>query len=235
MAVSMACWSEGVRPLLRTAVGPVSAGDAGIAYTASLFGRQVLPVGAGAGPVITAFAIDRESALSYDETLAVVTVAEFVSTVASLALAAAGLLWLAWTGSFDADLWLVAALLLGFAGLLAAAATFVWYRRSAVCRGNERAVFHSYLYHQFGWVFVAIPLSVSAVALGVPLPFGLVCFVVPTSLTVEVLPLPGGSGASRWRSRGCWSFSAASTSPGRRRSSSSTGCVPPGSCWLSVT
>lgn len=238
VVVSLACWSEGLRPLLADAGGPVSARRTALAFSASMCGRQLVPVGAVGGPALTAYAVDRESALDYEETLAVVTVAEFLSTVASLTLAAIGVLLVAATGTVDSTLRLFATVLLGVAGLLAALAGTVWYRRRTVegtvlgvvrllrlglgrissrlaapfardraaeglhrfyatvdrVAAHPRTLAVSLVYHQLGWVCMALPLSACGLALGVRLPVALVFFAVPASLLVDVLPLPGGLG-----------------------------------------
>lgn len=238
VALSLACWSQALRPLLAAAGGPVSARRTAVAFSASMCGRQLVPVGAVGGPAITAYAVDRESALSFDETLAVVTVAEFISTIASLALAAAGAGYLATTGSVDPHLRAFAAVSLAFAGGFAALAIAFWYWRGAVERAvlgaawvarrvtgvvsprvatgfsgerasralgryygtletvvdDPRSLVVSYLYHQLGWLCMAVALATSALALDVTLPLGVVLFVVPASLLVDVLPLPGGLG-----------------------------------------
>ncbi len=235
---ALLCWSQGLRPLLAAVDAPISPGRTAVAYTASLLGRQIVPVGAIGGPAITAFALDRETPLSYDVTLAVVTVAEFLSTVASLVLAAGALLYLAATGTVDPKLSVLAGLLLFVAALLVAGAILIWYRRGNVSwlvrglawllravggvmstrlaawaseararralsrfydtvdtlRGRSRAILASAFYHLVGWVLAVIPLWASALALDLRVSFALACVLVPASLLVDVLPLPGGLG-----------------------------------------
>lgn len=236
--LSLLCWSQGLTPLLAVVDAPVPAGRTAVAYTASMLGRQIVPVGAVGGPAITAFTIHRQTDLSYDETLAVVTVAEFLSTVTSLLLAAAGITYLVATGPEDPGLALVAGLLLLVAVALVLGVALVWYRRGSVSRlvrsgawilraigrrlsprlaawassarasrslgrfydtvdalrGQSRAVFASTCYHLLGWILVVVSLWASALALDLEVAFALACVVVPTSLLVDVLPLPGGLG-----------------------------------------
>lgn len=45
-----------------------------------------------------------------------------------------------------------------------------------------------------GWTLFAVPLYTSAIAVGAPLSFGLVLFVVPAGGLATVVPLPGGVG-----------------------------------------
>ena len=92
MTGALVAWSEGLRPLLTASDVTVSRWRLLVAYTAAMLGRQVLPLGAIGGPAVTAYTVDREVDLGYDESLAVVAVAEFLSTVASLTIAAIGAL-----------------------------------------------------------------------------------------------------------------------------------------------
>jgi len=45
-----------------------------------------------------------------------------------------------------------------------------------------------------GWTLFAVPLYTSAIAVGEPLAFGLVLFIVPVGGLVTLVPLPGGIG-----------------------------------------
>lgn len=238
VAGSLLCWSEALRPLLADAGGPLTAWRTAVAYTASMCGRQLVPVGAVGGPAITALAVEREGSLSYEETLAVVTVAEFLSTGASLALAAVGVVLVAGSGPVGVTVVGLAVALGGVAALLAAVAVAAMYRRhplerivlwaiGLVRRGvarvstrlatplrpdrtaarldrffatidavaaRPRSLGLSYLYHQLGWLYVALALSACALALEAPIGLGVVFLSVPASLLVDVLPLPGGLG-----------------------------------------
>jgi len=46
-----------------------------------------------------------------------------------------------------------------------------------------------------GWLLFALPLYLAGVALGQPVPLGLVCFLVPVTVVVGAAPTPGGLGA----------------------------------------
>lgn len=94
VGASLVCWSEGLRPLLANSGADVSRWRLLVAYTAAMLGRQVLPLGAVGGPAVTAYTVEREVDLGYDETLAIVAVAEFLSTVASLTMAGVGVAFL---------------------------------------------------------------------------------------------------------------------------------------------
>lgn len=94
VAASLVFWSEGLRPLLTDSGADVSRWRLLVAYTAAMLGRQVLPLGAVGGPAVTAYTVEREVDLGYDETLAIVAVAEFLSIVASLAMAGVGVVFL---------------------------------------------------------------------------------------------------------------------------------------------
>ncbi len=238
VVVALVCWSEAMRPMLADAGGSVSARRTFVAFATSMTGRQLIPLGAIGGPALTAYAIDRESELSYDQTLAVVTVAEFLSTIASLSLAAAGLIVVAATGRVESRLRLFAVALLAFAALFLALAVTLWYRRRTVERlvlgalrfleltvgarwdrladavdpsraaaslqrfydtidlvaANRSSLTVSFTYHQLGWICMALPLYTSALALDADVSLALVAFVVPASLLVDILPLPGGLG-----------------------------------------
>ena len=136
MAVTLVAWSEGLRRLLADAGGQVSAWRTAVAYTAAMLGRNLIPMGALGSPAITAYAVDREVSLSYNETLAVVTVAEFLSTVASLLLAAVGIPYLLLVSPAVGQLRLFALAVAGFGAVLVGAAVAFWYRRRTI----ERAV-----------------------------------------------------------------------------------------------
>lgn len=94
IVATLAFWSEGLRPLLADSGVATSRWRIAVAYTAAMFGRQVLPLGAIGGPAVTAYTVDREIDLGYEETLAIVAVAEFLSTIASLSMAGIGVLFL---------------------------------------------------------------------------------------------------------------------------------------------
>jgi len=136
MVVTLLCWSEGLRRLLADAGGQVSAWRAAVTYTAAMLGRNLIPMGALGSPAITAYAVDREVSLPYNETLAVVTVAEFLSTVASLLLAAVGIPYLLLASPAVGQLQLFVLAVVGFGAVLLGVAVTFWYRRRTI----ERAV-----------------------------------------------------------------------------------------------
>lgn len=135
MLVTLLFWSEGLRPLLRDAGGGVaSPKPIFLAYSAAMLGRQLVPMGAVTAPAMTAYTVDREVSLSYTGTLAVVTVAEFVSTVASLLLMAFCLPFLLVSGPPVSQTRLLVGTLVGFVTVFALLALAFWYRRRTVGR-----------------------------------------------------------------------------------------------------
>lgn len=132
MVVTLLCWSEGLRVLLLDAGGQVSAWRTAVAYTAAMLGRNLIPMGAVGSPAITAYAVDREVSLSYDETLAVVTVAEFLGTVASLLLVAVGVPYLLVASPTVPQLRLLVLAIVALAGFFAVTVVVFWYRRRTI-------------------------------------------------------------------------------------------------------
>lgn len=104
MTAALVVWSEGLRPLLVVNDVETSRWRIFVAYTAAMFGRQALPLGAVGGPAVTAYAVEREIDRGYDETLAIVVVAEFLSTIASLTMAGVGVALLLGTVADVAEL-----------------------------------------------------------------------------------------------------------------------------------
>ena len=240
MLAALACWSEGLRPLLSDAGAPVSPRRTFVAYCTAMLGRQLVPMGALGGPALTAFTIDRETPLSYDGTLAVVTVAEFLSVVASLALTAAAIPVLLVGAPTLAQLRPVLLAVGLFVVVLLAATLAFWFRRRAVERAlrwtvaflrrtlgalsgrlrewlapegavsalgrfyetvdglaaSPGSLSRSFGLHLAGWVFAALPLYTSALALDVRISFALALVLVPAGDLVAVLPLPGGLGGT---------------------------------------
>lgn len=240
MLATLVCWSEGLRPLLADAGATVPPRRLFVAYCTAMLGRQLVPMGAVGGPALTAYTVDREASLSYNGTLAVVTVAEFISVVASLALAAVAVPVLLVGAPTLAQL-RVALLAVGLAAAaVAAAAVAFWYRRRTVertVRGTARilqrtvgvlsgrlrawlaparagaglahfydtvdalaahpaTLSRSFGLHLAGWIFSAVPLYTSALALDVRVSFALAFLLVPAGDLVTVLPLPGGLGGT---------------------------------------
>jgi uncharacterized protein (TIRG00374 family) len=132
MVATLLCWSEGLRLLLVDAGGQVSVWRTAVAYTAAMLGRNLIPMGAVASPAITAYAVDREVSLSYNETLAVVTVAEFLGTIASLLVVAIGIpsLLIASPGVPQFRLFILA--IAGLAAVLLVTTVVFWYRRRTI-------------------------------------------------------------------------------------------------------
>lgn len=60
--------------------------------------------------------------------------------------------------------------------------------------GDRRGVATAVSLSLVGWVFFLVPLYTSFLALGSPVPFALVVFVVPVVTLLNVVPLPGGLG-----------------------------------------
>jgi len=60
--------------------------------------------------------------------------------------------------------------------------------------GDRRRVATAVALSILGWLFFLLPLSTSFLAIGEPVPFALVVFVVPVVTLLNVVPLPGGLG-----------------------------------------
>jgi len=69
------------------------------------------------------------------------------------------------------------------------------YASIEVITAAPRALFVAVVFAYVGWVFFAIPLYFSGLALGTPVPLLLVCFFVPVSVIAGSAPLPGGLAA----------------------------------------
>lgn len=128
---ALVCWSETNRRLFNAAGTSLSRRRAFVAYGAGVFGKQVLPVGNAGGPPIMAFTFNREAALGYTQSLAVITVTNLLGLVTSLVIAGVGIGGLMFFGSAGSDLrWLGIGV-----GLVSAALVMlsvVWYRRRYV-------------------------------------------------------------------------------------------------------
>lgn len=131
---ALLCWSLALRRLLRCSSESISVGRAFVAYAASMFGKQVLPMGHAGGPALVAYAFERETGLSYDRTLGVVTVSEFLNFAASLLLAVVGTVWLILFAPAVPEIRVFQAGVAAFAIGLGAAAAVFWYRRRTVTR-----------------------------------------------------------------------------------------------------
>lgn len=126
--------SELHRRLVAASGTDLAAGRFVLAYGAAHFVRSLLPFGQAAGPAVVAYAIRNESEGGYEEGLAAATVAELLTTAASLALAAVGLLALLATGGTAPVFGHVGVALLVVVVVLAAATAVAWRRRGAVDR-----------------------------------------------------------------------------------------------------
>jgi hypothetical protein len=240
MLVTLGCWSEGLRPLLTGAGARATSWRVLVAYCTSMLGRQLLPAGALGGPALTALTVERETVLAYDRTLAAVTVAEFLSVLASLALTATAIPVLLLGAPTLAQLRPVLFAVGLFVVVLLGGTLLFWFRRRTIERALLGAVrflgrtigtlsarlrawlapdrvraalgrfyetvdviaadpatlSRSFGLHLAGWVFAAVPLYTSALALDVRLPFALALVLVPVGDLVAVLPLPGGLGGT---------------------------------------
>lgn len=67
-------------------------------------------------------------------------------------------------------------------------------RTLGVLRGDRRAVAVAYALTVVGWACYAVPLWGAAVAVGVPLSFGVALFVAPVASLGSLVPLPSGAG-----------------------------------------
>lgn len=130
--LALGCRIEALRRLLAASGTSIPLRRAFFAYGTGAFGRQVLPFGTVGGPAIMAYTLDRETGLGYDRTLAVVTVNQFLTQIASLVLALVGVAYLL---AFAPHVPGLGLLRIGVpvvaVGLLASAAAF-WTRRDAV-------------------------------------------------------------------------------------------------------
>jgi uncharacterized protein (TIRG00374 family) len=61
-------------------------------------------------------------------------------------------------------------------------------------RGDRRSLLVAFALAFVGWTLFAVPLYTSAIAVGQPIPFGLVLFVVSVGGIATLVPLPGGLG-----------------------------------------
>jgi len=97
VVLAVACWAESMRRVLLATGGHLSPRQGFAAYASGMFAKQVLPMGNAGGPAIMAYAIDRESDLDFERSLAVVTVGDFLGLCASLLLALVGVAYVVLT------------------------------------------------------------------------------------------------------------------------------------------
>ncbi|MFO7926189.1 YbhN family protein [Natronomonas sp.] len=69
------------------------------------------------------------------------------------------------------------------------------YASIGLIAGSPRGILVAIAFAYVGWIFFALPLYFSGVALGVVVSIPLVCFVVPVTVIAGSVPLPGGIGA----------------------------------------
>jgi uncharacterized protein (TIRG00374 family) len=129
---AMLCWSEASRLLFASSASRISSWRAFLAYGAGAFGKLVLPMGNAGGPAVMAYAFEREVDVGYSRSLAVIAVAEFLSLLASILLALAGVAVLLAVGVTTPVVRLLGVAALVVAVALAAFGVVVWYRRTAV-------------------------------------------------------------------------------------------------------
>lgn len=132
--VWLGCLAEAHRLLLERAGGTFTRGRSLAIYGAGTFARLVLPVGYASSVVVLAAAFDRESPLSYEQTLASVTIAEAVSVIASAAVAIGGLAVLVAAGPSTPLLRRLGASVLGVLVVVGLLVAVLWARRRHVER-----------------------------------------------------------------------------------------------------
>lgn len=66
------------------------------------------------------------------------------------------------------------------------------YESMEIIAGSRRALATAIAYAYVGWILFALPLYFAGLALGTPVAFALVCFLVPVSVVAGSTPLPGG-------------------------------------------
>lgn len=69
------------------------------------------------------------------------------------------------------------------------------YDSVGVVADSKKTVLVSVCLAYVGWILFALPLYFSGIALGMRVSFLLVCFLVPATVVVSFVPLPGGLGA----------------------------------------
>jgi uncharacterized membrane protein YbhN (UPF0104 family) len=146
VGLSILAWAESQRRLLARSGAAVSPLRCTLLYAAGLLPRFALPVGYASSMLVLARLFQRESDLSYEGSLAAVSIAEGLSFAASTAFAIAGAAALFVLPSVLPPAW---RLPVGFAvglGAVSAPVALAWYRRDSferlrgrLERGIERA------------------------------------------------------------------------------------------------
>jgi uncharacterized protein (TIRG00374 family) len=101
-------------------------------FTAGMATNNVTPLGQAGGEPFTALLYASEFGVDYEQSLAAAVSADTLNFVPSVALAAAGVGWLALTASVDDDLLTVVVAAAAVAVLVLLAARPIWRRRSSV-------------------------------------------------------------------------------------------------------
>jgi len=132
--LGLACWSEAVRGLLPPGGETVTRRRGFLVYATGALVRNVLPLGYASSIAILAYVYRREASISFDRSLAAVSVAEFTNVAASTTVAVVGAVLLVAFGPPSPLLrWLAGGVLLVVAGGTLAT-TALWYRRDLVTR-----------------------------------------------------------------------------------------------------
>lgn len=157
--LSLIAWSEAFRTLFRLS-GSMTVRQALLAYCTGVFGKQILPMGHAGGPAIMAYTFERHVSLNYNQTLAVVSVAEFLNLVASLVLAIGGIAYLLLFASPIPELQLLQVGILVFTMAIVGLGILVWYRRRTVERSILAVAY--LLRHSLGRVSVRVKRALGA-------------------------------------------------------------------------
>ena len=143
VTLSVLAWAENQRRLLGRSDAVISPGRCTLVYAAGLFPRFALPVGYASSMLVLARLFQRESDLSYEGSLAAVSIAEGLSFAASTVLAiAGGAALLVFPAILPSGWRLPAGLAVGTAAVTCPVA-LAWYRRDLFDRlrgGLERTI-----------------------------------------------------------------------------------------------
>lgn len=127
--VAILAWAESQRRLLARSSAVLSPARCTLVYAAGLFPRFALPVGYASSILVLARLFQRESDLSYEGSLAAVSIAEGLSVAASTVLGIAGVAALVLFAPVLPPAWrLPAGLALG-ASVVSLPVALAWYRR----------------------------------------------------------------------------------------------------------
>lgn len=132
--LGIACWSEAMRRLLPAEGERLSSGRGFLVYATGSMVRNVLPVGYASSIGVLSFVYRREASLSLHRSLAAVSVAELLGTVASVSVTAFGISLLGLEGVASPLLRWAALGVAVIGGVLLVGGTLVWYRRGLLER-----------------------------------------------------------------------------------------------------